>query len=351
MARQILAVSLALLLALVACAQQDSDRVLLRYQWNAGEETVWQVNSETTGTVIVRDRTRDPVQEQAQDIWALATMPLTLTVEAVDDGGNATISYRLGVMEVDVAAQGEQQYVRIDPEPRTMTVNGQEQPLPEQMMAAILQPITMTMSPRGELLRVQLPEGAPMGVWAGLDIARWMRMGQQCQATFPEQPVPVGYSWASSVPPPFETTAPGDDEAERDAAAGDAENGDNSLEGPAATMVFTLAGWETMEDVRCARVEMVGAMDLGRMAMPPGMTGSGMMPASLEGAMGPMHASLSGSFLFDPTAGKLVSTRMHMLMDIDQHISGTVETPEGERNIDTEIVIRDLLIETTMEPQ
>lgn len=350
MLTRILMVSLALLIVLAASAQQDADRVLLRYQWNAGDEITWQVTSETTGTVLVRDRTKDPVEEQTQDIWTSTSVPLTLAVESVDADGNGTVSYRMGVMEMDMTMQGQQMYMRIDPEAGTMTVNGEEQPLPGPMMGAMLQDMTMVISPRGEMLEVQLPEGAPFGgMFPGFDMTQMMRMGQQWQATFHEQPIPVAYSWGSSMPMPFGGRAEAGAAAAEEGAPAD---GEAPGEVPAATMVFTLAGWETVGEAQCARIDMVGAMDIDELPMPMGAMGMGAgAPEGMQMKLGPMHISIDGSMLFDPAAGKVLSMQMGMLMDLDQRIAGTVETPGGQQAMDMEILIRDLLTDVTMEPQ
>lgn len=342
MSARLSSLALALGLATFAFAQNDADRVLLRYRWNAGDEITWQVSSETTGSVTMRDLTKDPVEEQTQEIWTVASLPMTMVVESVDADGNGTISYRMGVIEMDMTMQGQQTYMRIDPEAGTMTVNGEAQPLPEPMMSAMQQNITMVISPRGAMLDVQFPEGLPMGAMPGFDMTQWMRMGQQWQAPFPEQPVPIGYSWGSSMPMPFGAGTAG-------AATANAE----AAEAPAATVIFTLAGWETVGEARCARVDVVGTIDLEELPLPMGQ-GMGVgaeAPEGMQMKLGPMHISFDGSMLFDPAAGKLVSTQMSLLMDMDQRMSGTMETPEGEQTMNLEILIRDLLVETTVEPQ
>ncbi|MGD9496066.1 MAG: hypothetical protein AB7Y46_07135 [Armatimonadota bacterium] len=332
-----LSVLLAVCLSLPAFAQ-PADRVLLRYHWNAGDEVVWQIKSETTGTITMRDLTEDPVEETTTEVWSSATMPMRLQVEAVDAEGNGTITYRFGTIEMDVAAQGQQQYIRIDPAAGTVTANGEQVPMPESIGNWLRAPIKLVVSPRGELLQVDLPETMQMpGGLGGMDMTQWMRLSQQWQMTFPEQPVSAGYAWGASMPGVF-----GADEE-----AGDVGEG---LEPPMATMVFTLAGWETVDGVECARVEMAGAMDIAQ--LPGGMRGGLQMgaPEGMQMTMGPMHMSVAGSILFDPEAGTVVSADMRILMDADQHMTGTVQTPEGAQTIDMQMLIRDMLVETTTAP-
>ncbi len=329
MSARLLCVLLALCLASSAFAQ-GGDRILLRYQWNAGDEITWQVVSETTGTVTMRDLTQDPVAENTMEMWTRATMPMTLVVESVDADGNGTISYRLGVIDMDTVQGGQQQYIQIDPDAGTMTVNGEEQELPGQMMPGMLGDMKLVISPLGEMLDVQMPEGTDMsGFFGGMDMAQLMRLSQQSQMTFPEQPVSVGYSWGTSVAAPF-----------------GAEVSDMFD----TTVVATLAGLETVDGVQCARIDMVGAMDIAELPMGLGMAGRGPLPEGLEMVMGPMHISIQGSFLFDPAAGKLVSAQATVLMDMDQHISGTAEGPEGPQQVESEIAVRDMLIDTTVTP-
>jgi len=321
------------LVAYVLClgfaAAQDADRVLLRYQWNAGDEITWQVVSETTGTVTMRDLTQDPVAETTTEVWTRATMPMSLVIEAVDADGNGTISYRLGPIDMDILQGGQQQYMRIDPEAGTMTINGEEQELPEHMMPGLLGDMKMVISPRGEMLSVHMPEGAGMGdFFGGMDMGQLLRMSQQTQMTFPEQPVSVGYSWGTSVAAPF-----------------GAEVSDTFD----TTVVATMAGLENVDGVQCARIDMVGAMDIAELPMGLG-GGPGPLPEGMEMHMGPMHISIQGSSLFDPAAGKIVSVNATVLMDMDQHISGTAEGPEGPQQVDSEISVRDMLIDTTVTP-
>jgi len=320
--------------AVVACvlclgfaAAQEGDRILLRNQWNAGDEITWQVTSETTGVVTMRDLTQDLVAETTTEVWTRVTMPMSLVIEAVDAEGNGTVSYRLGPIDVDTLQGGQQQYIQIDPEAGTMTVNGEEQPIPGQMVPGLLGDMKLVFSPRGELLDMTIPEGAGMGdFFGGMDMEQLMRLSQQSQMTFPEEPVSQGYSWAASTAAPF------------------GEQPDAQFD---STAVLTLAGFETVDGVQCARLEMVGAMDIAELPMGLG-GGTGPVPEGMEMVIGPMHISMEGSFLFDLAAGKMVSGDYDMLMDMHQHITGTAEGPEGPQAVDTEIIMRDLLIETTV---
>jgi len=142
-------------------------------------------------------------------------------------------------------------------------------------------------------------------------------MSRQSQITFPEQPVPQGYCWRTTMAAPF---------------------GEGTDDGLDTTMVLTLAGMEMVDGARCARIGMVGAIDISE------------VPLGMEMKLGPMHMSVQGSMLFDPAAGRMVSGDFDMLTDVDNHISGTAEGPEGPQPVDMEIQVRDMLVKTTMTP-
>lgn len=327
MSVRLLSVALALCLALTAFAQ-GTERTLLRYRWNAGDEITWQVTSETTGTVTVRDLTQDPATENSTEMWTRSTMPMTLVVESADAEGNGTVSYRLGRIDMDTLRGGRQQYIQIDPEAGTMTVNGEEQVIPEQMLLGMLGDMKLVLSPRGELIDAQIPEGSPVGsIFGGMDMTQIVRMSQHSQVTFPEQPVSPGYSWAASMSAPF------------------GEETDHQFD---TTMVLTFVGMEMADGVQCARIGMVGAMDITELPMGLG-GGPGALPEGVEMKLGPMHVSVTGSLLFDPEVGRIVSGDIDVLVDMDQHISGTAQGPDGtDQQIDQMIEIRDMLINTKL---
>lgn len=329
-------VVLTLLTATVAWAQDDG-RVLLRYQWNAGDEIEWIITTETTGTVVMRDRTRDPVEETEMPIWNTVTMPMTLRVVSVDEDGSGTIVYEIGVMEADVSAGGGEQYIRIDPREGTMTVDGEEQPMPPGVAEGMAGPIRTVMSTRGEVLEVDLPEGmqAMMGAM-GAEVTQWMSMSQQ-QPAFPERAIGIGHVWGASLSPLIPAEA--DTEAEATGPVGD------------VSVLYQLTGIRRTGDADSARIEMLGAMDFGTLPMP----GIGMMPGAGEGGdlqmtMGPMHVSMFGAFDFNPAAGRVVGSEMTVIMDMTQQMKGTVETPEGEQRVDMEIITRDMTVKVKVEP-
>jgi ribosome maturation factor RimP len=52
---------------------------------------------------------------------------------------------------------------------------------------------------------------------------------------------------------------------------------------------------------------------------------------------------------FDPEAGELVAFDTTVIMDMTQQMEGTVQTPDGEQQVDMEIITRDMKVNTTVE--
>ena len=249
MRSRMIAVMLIVSVTICTAWAQDEERVLLRYQWNAGEEIVWDVVTETSGTMVMRDLTKDPVEETMLPIWSRVMMPMTLTVESVDDDGNGTVVYELGTMQMDVQAEGRQVYMEFDPATGAMTMDGQQMPVPGGMQAGMAGPYRMVISPRGEVLDIELPEGlAMMGLAGGADMTQWMKMSQQWSATFPEEPVYADYVWSTQFDAPLGT--PAEEVAEGDARrpAGD------------GAMVYCMTGTRLVGGVDCVTLDAMGAL-------------------------------------------------------------------------------------------
>jgi hypothetical protein len=330
-------IAAALVVAACAVCAQEDEQYLLRYKWDQGDQITWNVTSETTGTVIVRDLTKDPVKETQSPIWSRMMMPMTLTVEDVDAEGNATIVYEMGTMQMDIEAEGETMYICIDPEAGTMTVDGEAQALPPGAATGMSGPYRMVITPRGDVGEMELPEGlsAMMGGISGFDLDRWMKMSQGWAVAFPEEPVSVGHVWGAAMEPPLPLQADGDTDA---APPGD------------VAVLYRLLGARGLGDRQVVQIEMLGAMDFETFPMPmigamPG--GPGM--ENFQVSVGPMHISISGTIDFDPEAGELVASDVTVIMDMVQHMKGTVETPEGPQEVDLETIVRDMTVDSTVE--
>jgi len=322
--RIVTAVTAAVVLTGLAWSQDLGERVLLRYKWNAGEQVTWRVTTEGGGDMLVQDLTKHPPQEQRINIFTVAYMPMYQTVEAVDEQRNGTVSYQMGPMEIDVQAAGQQQHMVMDPAANTMTVNGQQVPLPETMHAFLGQPMRMVMSPLGELIDYQVP--FPFQQFFDMSQfspGQFMQMSGNSQMQFPVEPVGVGYTWAQSSEIKLPTPA-------------QQENVQQQPLEPlpiTMTMVYTLAGFEMVEGAHCANIEMVGAMDMTEaMTMKPPAPG-----ADMTVQVGPSHYSMRGVTYFDYEAGSVVRAEVTMGMNMQQETRGQVTHAGETHNIHTQM--------------
>ncbi len=353
-------VLVALILACAAWAQ-DEERVLLRYQWNAGEEIVWDITSETSGTMVMRDLTKDPVEETETPMWTRVLMPMTLLVESVDEEGNGTVVYEMGTMQMDVQVEGKQSYIVLDPKASTMTVDGEESPLPPGAGAGMAGYYRMVISPRGDVLEMELPEGlGAMGLTGGADMSQWMRMSQQWSVAFPEEPVGFDYVWGAAFDMPLVAlgAVAGDEEQDGEhdhdgqgehGEEGEHEAGDDAPSLIAGSTLYRMAGTRLVADVDCVTLDMLSAMDIETMPVPMAGAFGGTEGEGMELAIGPMHMSISGGFDFDPAGGRMVGADTRVVIDMIQRIKGTVQTPEGEQEMNMEMITRGMTIDSTIE--
>jgi hypothetical protein len=309
-----------LITAAMSWAQDLDGKVLLRYKWNAGEEVSCQVAIEAEGDMVMTDMTKEPPEETRMHISQTMNMPLYQTIEAVDGEGNGTVAYQMGIMEMDMTA-GDQpaQHIVIDPVAKTMTVNGEPAPLPDTALGYFGAVFRMVMSPLGEVLSFEAPDmERNLPDMMGLSATQFAQMARTSQMQLPEEPISAGYSWAQTVDLSTPRTAQEGEEAEGEAA----EAAPMTL-----TMVYTLVGFETAGEVECAKMELVGAMDM-TMTVSPQTEG-----ADLVVHMGPMHVSMHGFTYFDPEAGCVVSTEIDQIMDMRQETRGQVQVGDQTQDI------------------
>jgi hypothetical protein len=313
MTRRVVTAMGALLITTAVSWAQDLDgKVLLRYKWNAGEEVSFQVAVEAEGEMVMTDMTKEPPEETGMHISQSINMPMYHTVEAVDEEGNGTVAYQMGIMEMDMTA-GDQpaQHIVIDPAAKTMTVNGEPAPLPDAGLGYFGAVFRMVMSPLGEMLSFEAPDmEGNLPDMMGLSATQFARMARTSQMQLPEEPISAGYSWAQTV----------DLSTPRTAQEGEDAEGEETEAAPmTVTMIYTLVGFETVGEVECAKIEMVGAMDM-TMAVSPPTEG-----ADLTVQMGPMHLSMHGFTYFDLEAGCVVSTEIDQIMELHQETQGQVK--------------------------
>jgi len=324
MSKRVVAAMFAVVVSVGLAWSQDADKVLLRYKWQIGERAEWVVNSEMTGTVVTQDLTKAPPEETVTSISSTTTVPVYQTVEAVDEQGNGTISYQMGLIEVDwEAADGTVQHIVMDPVAKTMTVNGETTPTPPGTMPFGDEPMRMVVSPRGRVLESKMPAAMEqLFGTGGLSPTQAFDMMQSRQMELPEQPIGVGYTWTQTSA--ITTSTP----------PGEAEQGGGDPEPPPFSFAaaYTLMGFETVAGVECAQIETVGALDMTEAFQISQSTEQ----ADLTIAAGPSHISLRGFVYFDPAAGRMVKTEMDMIMNSRQHVQGEAKTPEGPQGVDME---------------
>ena len=137
---------------------------------------------------------------------------------------------------------------------------------------------------------------------------------------FPEGEVGEGYCWAQTADLELSGDALAD---ERDAAL------------PPVSYVsgYTIASFEELAGVECARIEFIGAADIeGVIEMP--------MPGDGNDAItrfGPAHFGISGTMWFDHAAGRLVRVQARVVMDLTQEIEGRVKQGEEIGDVHTRI--------------
>lgn len=333
MTKRALLVAVLMLLALSAvAAQQDADRILLRYRWVTGDEIVWNVESESSGEMVMRDLTKDPAAEQRMDLWMSTSMQIRLVVETVDEDGTATISLHTGKIEVDRTVSGQQQYIVVDPEAGTVTVNGEATAAPTGLISSLKGPFRMKMSARGEVLDMEMPaELEAMAALSGVNIAQWMRLNRQWQVAFPEEPIGVGHVWGGILEGPM---------------------GENAQANMTVVATYMLSGFDVVDGRECAVVEMMGAMDIPEPAADAATEAvegaEGATPA-IRTILGPGHFSVRGTVYFDAEAGAVVASTASNRIDLVRRTMGTAPGPEGQtRSIDAEIIMNDMKSESNI---
>ena len=306
--------------AVVLCAEvaHAAPTVLLRYQWHEGDTLTWLVDVDAAGQMVTSDLSQQTPMRVPVDVSVVTHMPLFQTVEAVDDDGNGTVLTEIGTMEMEVTVAGmEPRHMTIDMTKGQMDVDGQAMPFPDAGKSFALKPFRTTISPRGEVLKSELPSGLAdiLGEGATSPLQAFKALQQQ-PLIFPEEEIAVGYCWTQTQDLPVEVP-----------------EGGPELPPLAQTTIYRLVGFEDMGGVECARIEMLSVMDLldalelpmvGQMAGP-------MQDASTK--MGPMHLSSATTIWFDNAAGRIEKVEANMLMDMTQEMEGTVTVQDQQHEI------------------
>ena len=316
--------------ALAVAAVGQPEKVLLRYKWIPGDQHRYALSGRGEGTMVMSGM---PGQAQAGEVELPMVFGLEMTygelAKAVDDDGNGTVELQLGPLHMNTDIGGQQVQVTLDYAKGTMTVNGNEQPLPGVSPEEGAQPMTMKMSPRGKVSKITgFERMMPIkGFGQMMDLDRWLRYAQ---AQFPEEPVVVGQTWEQLTPLPF---APGADQQ------------------PAQTQTtYTLQGLGVAKGRPFAQIGMASVMKLEDTAMP---TPAEAQPEGLNMSMTFDHLNIAmkGSFDFDYQAGHVINTSLQMTMNLKMNITMRAEIEGEEQSFSIQQEMRDFAIELRIKLQ
>jgi hypothetical protein len=344
-------IATAVIITGLAWSQDLGDRVLLRYTWNVGEQLTWNVSIEAEGDLLTTDLTKEPTEEQRVYMVRTMNMPIYQTIEAVDEEGNGTVGSHIGLLDIEVNVDDRPtQYIVIDPKAKTMTVDGEQAPMPEAALGFLGVEFRMVMSPLGEVLKFDAPFAQEqLFDMAGISLSDFAQMNQASQIQFPVEPIQEGYTWAQTKELRAPLTSEDQEEEDAEDEAADAEHEAAAPPPLAMTMVYTLEGFETMDDVNCAKVELVGAMDMRE----PFRVHSTAGGADLTVETGPAHVSMHGFIYFDPEAGCMVKSEVDSIMDVRQTTQGQVQAGDQTRDVNLIVNIEGLVqrVTVTREPE
>lgn len=322
----VLAAGLVLVSLAVAFAQPTW---LLRYNWEQGETITWLVDMEAGGELTTRDMNSDPPKASILELTTLMTMSQYKTVEAVDADGNATVLTRIGTIEMDmtVPPMGAQ-HITVNAETGEITAAGTAVPAPQGLARLLAEPLKQVLSPRGEVLEVELPSGlADLMGFGSPGPMQVLKSLQERPMMLPEEEIGIGHCWIDR----HDLAPAADDEAE--------------LPPVTQTITYRLAGIEDLAGVECLRIELLGVIDLGGTITMP-MTGEGREGTT---TMGPAHLSMSGTIWFDPAAGTPVKKDLRMLLDMQQEMEGSIKIEDDTHDFHVQVEMNGFEIDLTVE--
>ena len=308
--------------------------VVLRHQWEAGEEVTWDVNIEMEGLIVVEDLKVDPPGRQNLDMTVSTATTQLQTIEEVDEDGAATVLTSTGPIFVTTdMGMGPVQNILIDPQTGMMTVNGEEVPMPEASRTAVARIVRRVLSPRGELLESDASWDASSHMTGGMVMPQQLlSVFQRAPMVFPEGEVGEGYCWAQSA-----------DLSMFD----DALPEETGLTLPPISYVtsYKIAGFEDLDGVECVLIEFIGAADIEGVVETP-MTGE---DNEAVNRFGPAHFGLSGTMWFDHAAGRMVREDARVVMSLVQEIEGRMKQGEEIGDVHTRIGFETLDVTSTSE--
>jgi hypothetical protein len=320
----------------VVSAQDLGDRVLLRYKWNAGEQGTWLVSGELTGSAVTRDLTQEPPSEESDGGSFTVESVVYHTVDAVTEEGTGTVTYQIGTVDMEAQLNdGSKHYMSIQGQEGRVLVDGAEEPGDDPIMAALMQPVAMVLSSRGELLTPARALYLDELIIAACSPARALQIMRGSQLVLPEPPIGVGYAWTYTMQTVLKPESHGGEAPDEDPQAR-----------PKATltMVYTLAGLAIVEGVECATIRMAGALDLDEpLESPPFEAEPG-----IERSTGALHASVHGLIYLDPEAGRVMKAEADTILRVRRDTFKQVTEGDQTRQVKIGERIDELKARTTL---
>jgi len=335
MLRVILIVGCTTALALAAAVMgSERPEVLLRYQWNAGEQQWYAVSGRMQGTMVMSGA---PGQAQEADVELPITtefdVACTALTRAVDDQGNGTVELQLSPMLISTDAAGQHMDMTIPFTKGTMLVNGKEQPLPWVSAQQSAQPTTMKLSPRGKLLQItglerMMPMMGPTFL-GHMDLNSLLPLSQ---VQFPEEALAVGQQWEQLTPlAPFFTS-----ESQQDVQM--------------QTIKYTLQALRTVEGHPVAQIGMESVLQLENFTMPMPL-GEQAQGLSLSMTFVYLNVAQEGSLRFDCEAGQLINAAWETTTNAKMNIRMEGEVEGQEQSVNVEREMRDFATHLEIELQ
>ena len=309
--RNVVLVSLAIMLLPLAFAYAQDDGVLLRYKFTPEQALQYAMTMTGNGNMQISGA---PGQEGPQALSLLLDMTADLTQKctAVDPDGVASIDCKYGEMNITVdLANVATTQIKITENDATMTVNGKEQPVPEQMRDLLGQAFTLKMDDRGHIQKVEgLEKLREMLKAIKLENFNLEQLMQQSQTLLPEEPVKVGDSWDQTIT----IAMPSVDE-------------DASLQ---IDMQYTFAGVVDDGGVQCAQIDFTGNLEMeefGPLTMPQKLPNG--QTINIRVTLKDMVQQLRGAYYFGIANGRVERADINQTVSMEVTTSGTAKDAKG----------------------
>ncbi len=313
----------AVLLAAALSAAAD-EGVLLRYKWQAGQQIQYDLSIHAHGSI---GTAQGPANPAFHEIDMRTGMPLFLKVEELGDDGTATVRVLLGLMTVDMTIDGQgPMHTELDPvEGKVRAPNGQEVPLPPQMVQVLREGIALQIDPRGQVKKVLGAEKFTqvLSGFAGRMGNQFQQLTMSFTPLLPEGAAKPGAEWKVKLPMPIGPGA-------QDAIELDVQ--------------MAYKGIEERGGVRCHKLTMVASAE--------GVNHSSKPPEGKQGlAVELTDYSVHSEFTYWLSAEdcSLVAAEGTVRQDGTVHATGQVTIGQTQQPVDTTMVFDGFVQEIAVE--